>query len=166
MIPVDRFTAADMSDLRKAMQHIQADPSGRVARWHPPSRPTSGLRPTRMPRSRDCPTLVHQRPRFDARKPDTAANPDHPRSPAEFLTGKFSYPGPVAQGIEQRFPKPCVGSSILPGATSTRRPERSFSSPCGTHANASPAWSMVAPKRSMFLSSRCPYFLRVTLASE
>lgn len=28
-------------------------------------------------------------------------------------------PGPVAQGIEQRFPKPCVGSSILPGATRT-----------------------------------------------
>lgn len=26
-------------------------------------------------------------------------------------------PAPVAQGIEQRFPKPCVGSSILPGAT-------------------------------------------------
>lgn len=25
--------------------------------------------------------------------------------------------GSVAQGIEQRFPKPCVGSSILPGAT-------------------------------------------------
>ena len=27
--------------------------------------------------------------------------------------------GSVAQGIEQRFPKPCVGSSILPGATHT-----------------------------------------------
>jgi hypothetical protein len=25
--------------------------------------------------------------------------------------------GPVAQWIEQRFPKPCVGSSILLGAT-------------------------------------------------
>ncbi len=25
-------------------------------------------------------------------------------------------PGPVAQGIEQRFPKPLVGRSIRPGA--------------------------------------------------
>ena len=35
-------------------------------------------------------------------------------------------PALVAQGIEQRFPKPCVGSSILPGGTievsATREP--------------------------------------------
>jgi hypothetical protein len=50
----------------------------------------------------------------------------HPRRPAQGVYIEVSHAplnsrlhGSVAQGIEQRFPKPCVGSSILPGATHT-----------------------------------------------
>ena len=41
------------------------------------------------------------------------------RTPTRFSARNCGRPAPVAQGIEHRFPKPCVGSSNLPGGTNT-----------------------------------------------
>jgi hypothetical protein len=62
-----------------------------------------------------CPT--------EATRPDGTTRYQHVCSGAPSYAGvlRTRYlgvrPALVAQGIEQRFPKPCVGSSILPGGT-------------------------------------------------